>query len=346
MKYIKSYSALFESEKPLNPAATRFMRELEKFPLKDIFKSWFTVTPRKTGRISISGGGLPSKQFEASCKVYGNKYGDLQDLFMEIIKDSIRKAAPSYLRKKELDDVLMDDDWLSANLETDPKSIYPKIKSRIIGDSDIVSNFTKLVFPRLKTLKELGLLLGEGRFFPEGHGDLGSIAFYMVTKNFSDRHKPKGIFWSLIDKVVSKEDHEYYTKLSNVSSIVFYPKGSGVSARSTNTRMQIDVGVKDEQEAVDVIEKTVIKYMLKNRLIINDDVSEETRNFVNNLYHQFIESSVSGESIDKTLDDYFKNNPLDLWMLDSDPRLKAGVLKRTGLRDVSGLGRNLNLGVL
>ncbi len=345
MLYIKSYSELLEAEKPLKPGEMEFMSELEKFPLKNIFKSWFTVTPRKTGRISISGGNLPSvsyfqqnsagewfKQYEAAGRIYGNKYGNLQDLFMEVIKDSIRKGAPSYLIKKELDEVLADDDWISANVELEPKSIYSKIKSKVIGNSDIVSDFTVLDFPGIESLQKLGLISEPFK------GRMGEISFEILHNN---SEKP---FWLLLDKIVSEEDPRYYTRLSNIESMTFYPKGTGISARSASkNRMQIDLGAKTEKEAVQMIEKSVRKYMSKNRLIIEGDISTETRNFLDSLYKEFIEPSIDGDALNKTMDNYFKTHPLDLWILDSVPHVKAGVLKRTGLRDLSSLGRNINL---
>ena len=44
---------------------------------------------------------------------------------------------------------------------------------------------------------------------------------------------------------------------------------------------------------------------------------------------------------DDLLDKYFTEHPTELYVLDGHPDLKAGVLKRTGIRDMSRLGRNL-----
>jgi hypothetical protein len=46
------------------------------------------------------------------------------------------------------------------------------------------------------------------------------------------------------------------------------------------------------------------------------------------------------------LDDLIRKNPLDLDLLDDFPDLKAGVLRRTGLRDVSNLGKTLRTGII
>jgi hypothetical protein len=47
---------------------------------------------------------------------------------------------------------------------------------------------------------------------------------------------------------------------------------------------------------------------------------------------------------EERLDQYFSENPLDLYMLDDFPDMKAGVLRRTGIRDLSLIGRNLKKG--
>jgi len=46
------------------------------------------------------------------------------------------------------------------------------------------------------------------------------------------------------------------------------------------------------------------------------------------------------------LDNYFKKNPTDIYLLDSLPELKQEVLKRTGIRDMSRIGRNLKTGLI
>ena len=47
---------------------------------------------------------------------------------------------------------------------------------------------------------------------------------------------------------------------------------------------------------------------------------------------------------DSALDAYFKKNPLKLHVLDKYPEMKAGVLRRTGIRDLSKTGKNLDTG--
>jgi len=47
---------------------------------------------------------------------------------------------------------------------------------------------------------------------------------------------------------------------------------------------------------------------------------------------------------DDIIDEYFKNNPLKLYILDDYPDIKSGVLKRTGMKDLSGVGKGLQRG--
>lgn len=337
---------IFEAEKKLHPDCQEFLSELEKYPHKNIFKSWFKVIPRSTGRISIEGKYLPSVTkfekrhfgdwkylFSASGRDYGMQISDsLQDLFPQLIKDSIKKGAPSYLNKKDIDTALSDGEWLFSNITDDEYSIYKKIQANLQGESGIILDFTQLNLPGVKALQELGLLSKEFK------GSLGDISFNVI-KEQTDLP-----FWSIVDEIVSKEDPRYYISMGNVDSMTFYPKGSGVSARSTNPRMQIDVGAKTEKEAVELIEKTVLKYMLKNYLTIDGDVSDQTRNFVNSLYQRFIKSSIAGTEMDSILVEYFQKNPLDIWFLDSLPDLKKKVIKKAGIRDLSSLGKSLSTG--
>jgi len=49
---------------------------------------------------------------------------------------------------------------------------------------------------------------------------------------------------------------------------------------------------------------------------------------------------------EKGLDEWFKKRPVDLHLLDFSPEIKEGVLRRTGMKDLSRLGRNLKSGLI
>lgn len=51
---------------------------------------------------------------------------------------------------------------------------------------------------------------------------------------------------------------------------------------------------------------------------------------------------VNGKKIEDILDDHFKRNQEDLYLLDDHPDMKDGVLKRTGIEDLSKSGRESN----
>jgi hypothetical protein len=53
----------------------------------------------------------------------------------------------------------------------------------------------------------------------------------------------------------------------------------------------------------------------------------------------------STEVMDYLLD-YFKKNPLEIYMLDDKPELKKEVLDKTGIKDYSKLGKGLKSGII
>ena len=95
---------------------------------------------------------------------------------------------------------------------------------------------------------------------------------------------------------------------------------------------------------------------IKNALIILDRGSvdvEDTRAGVEAIKRHWDDNPdrskkasqlVSTVLSDDVLDDYFKYNPLKLHILDDYPDIKSGVLKRTGMKDLSGVGKGLQGG--
>jgi hypothetical protein len=77
--------------------------------------------------------------------------------------------------------------------------------------------------------------------------------------------------------------------------------------------------------------------LLKIGLIITKMIPE----FSIDLNHN-IEST---EVMDYLLD-YFKKNPLEMYMLDDMPELKKEVLDKTGIKDYGAIGRKLRLGMI
>lgn len=351
MKNLVPYK-IFENVKELHVDAKEFMSELEKFPYKDILESWIKFTPRNTGRIAMSGHFIPSQAyFEKSWggsewsytyvsagRYYGQQYGGLQQLFSQLMKDFVKKGAPSYLNKKDLGSILSDDKWFFDNVESDYTDFYKKIQRHINAGSDIVLNFSDLELPVLDKLSDLGLI--------QVH-EVGNYGEIFVSLIGDYRRAPNKEFWKFLANVI-----EDYIPISSVSieltrfnSISFYPKGSGISPRGSNERMKIDIGFKSKEEVAEAIQKTLVKYMLKNAIFIRYGVIPgEVTKLINVIYDSLIQGAGDNkdESVYSALDDYLKKNPLDIYLLNSLPKLKAGVLKRTGIKDLSRAGSIIN----
>jgi hypothetical protein len=55
---------------------------------------------------------------------------------------------------------------------------------------------------------------------------------------------------------------------------------------------------------------------------------------------------ISSTSDENYLDAYFKERPMKLYLLDKYPELKKGVLARTGMKDLSQVGKSLDMGLI
>ena len=350
MKNIVPYK-LFEAVKKVHPDAEEFAAELDKFPYKDVLTSWIKFTPRNTGRISFSGHYIPSQAYAeksangkewyyvyaSAGNYYGQQYGSLQQLFPKMMKDFIKKGAPSYLNKKDVELILDDDEWFFNNVESDYRNFYKKVQEKINSGSGIILDFSDLDLPVLDNLVNMGFIT------VDRNGSYGELGVSLIGSPSRAAGKD---FWKMVSSSVESyaSGENLNTSLSKFNMVIFYPKGSGVSPRGTNKRMRIDIGFATKEEAAEAIQKTLLKYMLKNRLVIKSwgrsPIPSETVDSINNLYHSMIKGAAGGGSdiSYSALDDYFKKNPLDLYILNSVPKIKDGVLKRTGIKDLSRIG--------
>lgn len=355
MKNLIPYK-LFEAVTASHPDGVEFLEELEKSPYKEILDSWFAFTPRRTGRVTVKGDYLPSQTFfektqdgrnwyyiySASGRYYGRQEGDLQNLFGRLIKDSIRKGAPSYLNRKDLDRVLSDDEWIFSNLDTNHKLIYERIKGKLTEESGIISDFKGIKFPLLDQLQDLGLVKIED-------STLGSIVVVFVSNyRYATGYHLDTKYWKLIYALLGDPKGDTY--LSESRSVIFYPKGEGTKTRSKSADgiIKCEVGYGKVEDVITAIENIVKKYMLKNELGYYqekqwgevDQVSKESINLANAFYISLVRSSFEGkvDSSEQILDNYFKKNPTEIYLLNSMPKLKADIIKRTGIRDLSHLG--------
>lgn len=342
---------LFEAVKKVHPDTEEFAAELDKFPYKDVLTSWIKFTPRNTGRVSFSGHFIPSNAYveksangqewyyvyAAAGNYYGQQNGSLQQLFPKMMKDFIKKGAPSYLNKKDVESILNDDEWFFNNVESDYRNFYKKIQEKINSGSGIILDFSDLDLPILDNLANMGFIT------VDRDGSYGELGVSLIGSPSRASGKD---FWKMVSSSVESyaSPNDLNMGLSKFLMVIFYPKGSGVSPRGTNERMRIDIGFATKEEAAEAIQKTLLKYMLKNKLNIKswgrDPIPSELVASINELYHSMIKGAADVESDTSysSLDDYFKKNPLDLYLLNSVPKIKAGILKRTGIRDLSRTG--------
>jgi hypothetical protein len=58
-------------------------------------------------------------------------------------------------------------------------------------------------------------------------------------------------------------------------------------------------------------------------------------------------STVLDNEVDhEFLDDYFKKNPMEIYVLNDQPEVKEGILKRTGIKDYGRIGMHLKSGMI
>ena len=348
MKHLLNFN-LFESKSEVPSNYLEFSDELEKFPLKNIFNSWFKVVePKRTQRVYIKSHYLPSNTyfekdsrgwrylFSASAKIYGIQTGNLQDLFFLLMTDAVKKSAPSYLQRKDVDRFIKDKTWFFENASEYFNEIYNKMKIEIAGDSGIVLDFSSLEIPAMNNLLKSGIISSVHRT------GAGTISIQITSGSLANKENTIWkIMANLIGKSLEKVDSSvFYFSPSKIHNISFHPKGMGTSVRSSTRDLKIDIGVKDENAAKQEIEKYLKKYLMKNDLVFAYPlISNDVTKLCNTLYHGFIESAFANADETSVVSDYIKENPLDLWILDSDPELKAKVLKSTGLRDISRLSK-------
>jgi len=352
MKNLITYK-IFEAVSKLHPDAEEFLEEIEKSPYKKILDSWFTFTPRKTGRITIKGQSMPSQAwfekngtgnwyytYSASGRYYGRQDGDLQYLFINLIKDAIKKGAPSYLNRKDLKDALDDNDWFFSNIDSDYSGIFKKIKDKILGESGIVDNFNNLDLPFLNRLQELGLAKVD-------NGKLGEMYVKLIDNlENASANSLNTEHWQNINRILEGQKNlTYTTRLDKYRFFAFYPKGNGVKVKTYEKEVNCQIGLSDEQEVAQKIHDIIKKYTEKSRIRYRNlsgisSPSDEAIEIVNILYHSLLDSALNTENtkIETTLDDYFKKNPLELYILDSVPQMKADIIRRTGIKDLSNVG--------
>lgn len=122
--------------------------------------------------------------------------------------------------------------------------------------------------------------------------------------------------------------------------------GCGILGESKNGQFRIWTGLTPKKNTEESIKLVSFDPFLNSRLItsnINQD-SALGGTFLNKTFGDSV-SEIESIIFDEICS-YFISNPLDLHILDEDPELKKKVLEKTGMKDLSNLGRSIKKGLL
>jgi len=142
MRYLKTYK-LFENKN--KEIIDEFFSVMQGTPEGTDFMKWFVSDPKRTGRVYITpikGTGiyLPNTFFDkvsdnkwkysysSSGGIYGEKYGDLRTLFVEMISDGVAKNLPAGIKKSEFQEYFKNNPVTPGTL---PSNINPIIDTFI-----------------------------------------------------------------------------------------------------------------------------------------------------------------------------------------------------------------------
>lgn len=368
MKRIKTFDQLFEATKMHEDCEEFFKIAKDTEELKQI-ETWYKLHPTRTGRInvlinreggeSINNPGSPffykthddmwRFTFVSSGSYYGEKFSrNLIDLLGIFICDIIFKFSPADFNRKEARDMVDDTKFIFSRIWKTPKDPYGEYRSGkgedIITDLSFVENKSNL----------LGTLRKVARISIKGDDKLSSL--YINLSNIAD----------LIPDEL-KETLELGTYDIEVagSEIDIIPKGIGTKTISNSKisrrgsgesrKVKVSIGYKTEDEVVKAVDDIVKKYAKSITVYVKDKTTGINTGRSNMIESELLTSivrSILGEDISDDMDtvaiidNYFKKNPLELYILNNNPKMKAGVIKRTGIKDYSRLGMGLKNGLL
>ena len=366
MKRIKTFNELFESAKLHEDCEEFFKIAKDTNELKQI-ETWYKLHPTRTGRInvlikegtSINNPGKPhfymTKDgqwrfiFVASGNYYGEKNSrNLIDLLRIFIGDIIFKFAPADFNRKEAREMTDDTAFILSKIWKTPLEAYSEYRSD--KGSDII---TDLSFVESKS-NLLGTLKKVARMNVKGDNKLSSL--YINLSNIVDL---------IPDELKEALGLSRYDITVIGPEISIIPKGIGTNTISnlkvsrgsskTSRKIKVSIGYKTEDEVIQAVEDIVRKYT-KSIVVYTKDKT----NGINTGGSIMIESdiltsivrSILGEDVSNNansmeiIDNYFKKNPLELYILNNNTKMKADIIKRTGIKDYSRLGMGLKNGLL
>ena len=116
--------------------------------------------------------------------------------------------------------------------------------------------------------------------------------------------------------------------------------------------IKISLGYETVDELVEAIEKILTEWISKTNVYALPKAATDSRDLekydilTNLLRSRLLDGADTTKDVDAIFDEHMKKNPLDIHLLDDYPQIKAGVLRRTGIRDYSAIGRNLKNGLI
>ena len=368
MKRIKTFDQLFEAAKMHEDCEEFFRITKGTEEIKQI-ETWYKLHPTRTGRInvlinreggeSVNNPGSPHFYkthdgqwrftFVASGSYYGEKRStNLIDLLRIFIGDIIFKFAPADFNRKEAREMTDDTAFILSKIWKTPLEAYSEYRSG--KGSDII---TDLSFVESKS-NLLGTLKRVARMNVKGDDKLSSL--YINLSNIVDL---------IPDELKEALELGRYDIEVAGSEIDIIPKGIGTKTISNSKisrrgsgesrKVKVSIGYKTEDEVVKAVEEIVKKYAKSIIVYVKDKTTGINTGRSNMIESELLTSivrSILGEDISDDvdtvaiIDNYFKKNPLELYILNNNPKMKAGVIKRTGIKDYSRLGMGLKNGLL
>jgi hypothetical protein len=363
MKRIKTFNELFEASK-MNEDCEEFFRITKGTDELKQIETWYKLHPTRTGKINIlqkqqgdriNQPGNPyffgyyngdwAFEFKASGQTYGTKNSDdLMDLLRTFICDMIFKFVPADFNRKEAREMTDDQSFIFSKIWKKPDEPYVEYRSN--KREDIITN---LSFVKNKS-NLLGTLSKITRVNARGDSNLGSL--YIDLSNIVDLI-PDGLKDAL--------DLGRYDIDVDGAEIDIIPKGIGTKTISNSKslrgpfnksrKVKVTIGYKTEDEVVKAVDAIINKYT-KSIIVYRKDKNLGSSGVVESEFLTSIVRSLLGNDLSDNkdsmsiIDDYFKKNPLELYILNNNPKMKAEVIKRTGIKDYGKLGMALKNGLL
>jgi hypothetical protein len=371
MRIIKTFNELFEAAK-MNEDCEEFFRLAEGTRELEQIQKWYRLYPTRTGRINVlinkntsdyvNNPGSPyfyksgsdwHFTFVSSGSHYGMKYSsNLVDLLQTFIRDIVYKFAPNDFNRKEAKELVDDDAFIFSKIWELPIDLY--VVYRKERRSDIITDFS-LIKGKSKLIDHINSISG---IYMQGK-NAGIVINFRYLALAGIRIFPDFILE--ISGAVKRNNNQYMIG-TNANEIRIIPKGEGKKVTSKNVDRNLDLhgrskkmrdikiylGYKTIDEVVKEIEKIITTEIEHLNIYIGENYIDmnEKSNLLTDFARSYLLGSSLSSEVEKILDDHMKKNPTDLYLLDDYPEYKAGVLRRTGIKDFSAIGRKLRGGLI